>query len=72
MCSASPRPIAARSEHPIAAAIATHARAVGLMLPEPVAFVGTPGQGMEAEVEGSEVLVGNARLLAAHGDIVYR
>ena len=57
--------VAARSEHPIAAAIATHARAVGLMLPEPVAFVGTPGQGMEAEVEGSEVLVGNARLLAA-------
>ena len=72
--------VAARSEHPIAAAIATHARAVldrhsresgnlagDHRLPEPTAFVGTPGQGMEANVEGSAVLVGNARLLAARG-----
>ncbi len=59
--------VAGRSEHPIAAAIVTHARAVGLTLPEPTAFVSTPGQGMEAEVEGSQVLVGNARLLAARG-----
>ena len=59
--------VAARSEHPIAAAIAAHARAAELMLPEPVAFVSTPGQGVAAQVEGSAVLVGNARLLAAHG-----
>ena len=57
----------ARSEHPLAAAVVTHARAVGLTLPEPAAFVSTPGQGVAAQVEGSEVLVGNARLLAAHG-----
>ena len=55
----------ARSEHPLAAAVVTHARAVGLTLPEPAAFVSTPGQGVAAQVEGSEVLVGNARLLAA-------
>ena len=57
----------ARSEHPLAAAVVTHARAAGLTLPEPAAFVSTPGQGVAAQVEGSEVLVGNARLLAAHG-----
>ena len=55
----------ARSEHPLAAAVVTHARAVGLTLPEPAAFVSTPGQGVAAQVEGSQVLVGNARLLAA-------
>ena len=55
----------ARSEHPLAAAVVTHARAAGLTLPEPAAFVSTPGQGVAAQVEGSEVLVGNARLLAA-------
>ena len=59
--------VAARSEHPIAAAIATHARAAELTLPEPTAFVSTSGQGVAAQVEGSAVLVGNARLLAAHG-----
>ena len=62
----------ARSEHPLAAAVVTHARAVGLTLPAPAAFVSTPGQGVEAQVEGSEVLVGNARLLAAHGVTVTR
>ena len=59
--------VAAYSEHPIAAAIATHARAAELTLPEPMAFVSTSGQGVAAQVEGSGVLVGNARLLAAHG-----
>ena len=72
--------VAAHSEHPIAAAIATHARAVfnghsrfrgnlagDYRLPEPTAFVSTPGQGVAAQVEGSTVLLGNARLLAAHG-----
>lgn len=59
--------VAARSEHPISAAIATHARAGGLTLPEPAAFVSTTGQGVAAQVEGSAVLVGNTRLLAAHG-----
>ena len=62
----------ARSEHPLAAAVVTHARAVGLTLPAPAVFVSTPGQGVEAHVEGSEVLVGNARLLAAHGVTVTR
>ena len=70
----------ARSEHPLAAAIVAHARAVllrhsrasgnpagGHPLPEPTAFVSTPGQGVVAQVEGGEVLVGNARLLAARG-----
>lgn len=59
--------VAARSEHPISAAIATHARAAELTLPEPMAFVSTPGQGVAAQVEGSAVLVGNTRLLVAHG-----
>ncbi len=56
-----------RSEHPLAAAVVAHARTVGLTLPEPAAFVVTPGQGVAAQVAGSEVLVGTARLLAAHG-----
>ena len=71
--------VAARSEHPIATAIAAHARAVldrhsresgnpigDHRLPEPAAFVSTPGQGVAAQVEGSAVLLGNTRLLAAH------
>ena len=72
MCSALAAAAEARSEHPLAAAVVTHARAVGLTLPAPAAFVSTPGQGVEAQVEGSQVLVGNARLLAAHGVTVTR
>ncbi|MAG37131.1 MAG: copper-translocating P-type ATPase [Dehalococcoidia bacterium] len=56
-----------RSEHPLAAAVVTHAREQGLAMPAPAAFVTTPGQGVEADVEASQVLVGNARLLASRG-----
>ncbi len=55
------------SEHPLATAIVEGARARGLTLPEVAGFVAIPGHGVEAEVEGRRVLVGNAKLLADRG-----
>jgi Cu+-exporting ATPase len=55
------------SEHPLGRAVVAGATDRGLDLPEPAGFENTPGQGVSATVEGSEVLVGNRRLLDAHG-----
>ncbi len=51
------------SEHPLAAAIVEGATARGLALPAVEAFNAIPGHGIEARVEGHEVLVGNLKLM---------
>src|SRR5690606_9722091 len=56
-----------RSEHPLARAIAGHARALGLEFPPAAGFASTPGLGAEAQVSGRHVIVGNERLLATRG-----
>jgi P-type Cu+ transporter len=53
------------SEHPLAEAVRSLARAEGLALAEPLDFRAIPGQGVEASLEGRKVLVGNQRLLPA-------
>jgi Cu+-exporting ATPase len=53
------------SEHPLAGAIVEGARAQGLTLAEVQNFNAIPGHGVEAEVEGRKVLLGNARLMEA-------
>jgi len=57
----------ARSEHPLARAIAAAARAEGLAPAEPEAFAAEPGLGVAATVGGRAVLVGSERFLAARG-----
>ncbi|MET0622185.1 MAG: copper-translocating P-type ATPase [Pyrinomonadaceae bacterium] len=56
-----------RSEHPLAEAIVNGARARGLELGEPERFEAVPGHGVEAQVEGRRVAVGNRKLLARAG-----
>ncbi|MEQ9569214.1 MAG: heavy metal translocating P-type ATPase, partial [Longimicrobiales bacterium] len=51
------------SEHPLAQAIVDGARNRGLAPPEPESFDAVPGHGVEATVEGRQVLIGNARLM---------
>jgi Cu+-exporting ATPase len=51
------------SEHPLAAAIVEGATGRGLALPGVEAFNAIPGHGIEARVEGHEVLVGNLKLM---------
>jgi Cu+-exporting ATPase len=53
------------SEHPLASAIIAGAKARGLSIPEPEHFNATPGHGVEADIEGQQVLLGNARLMEA-------
>jgi Cu+-exporting ATPase len=55
------------SEHPLATAIVEGARARGLTLPDVAGFQAIPGHGVEATVEGQQVLLGNARLMADRG-----
>jgi P-type Cu+ transporter len=56
------------STHPLAQAIARHARDRGLGLPEPESFGNEPGLGVVAEVAGTRVLVGSEQLLRNHGE----
>ena len=57
----------AGSEHPLGEAVVAEARARGLT-PRPVAkFQALPGQGIEAEIDGRAVLVGNGELMDAAG-----
>ncbi len=52
------------SEHPLGEAIIRGARERGLTVPEPSAFDSIPGHGVEATVDGAQVLLGNRRLMA--------
>jgi Cu2+-exporting ATPase len=55
------------SEHPLAAAIVAGAKARDLELSRASEFEAVPGFGLEATVDGSALLVGNARLLEREG-----
>jgi Cu+-exporting ATPase len=51
------------SEHPLGEAIVRSANEKGLVLSDPAAFEGIAGQGIRAEVDGRDVLLGNLRLM---------
>ena len=55
------------SEHPLAEAIVTHARDAGVDLPAVAGFAAVPGHGVEGEVEGRRVVLGNRKLMAREG-----
>ncbi len=55
------------SEHPLGEAIWAEATRRGLALGEPSAFKAQAGQGVEAQVDGRDVAVGNARLMQERG-----
>lgn len=59
--------VEARSEHPVAAAIATAAREKGLALPPVEGFRAVSGMGVGGRAGGREVLVGNVRFLGSAG-----
>src|SRR5574341_1282452 len=55
------------SEHPLGEAIWAEATNRGLTLREPSGFKAEAGHGVEAEVEGRHVAVGNLRMMGARG-----
>jgi Cd2+/Zn2+-exporting ATPase/Cu+-exporting ATPase len=59
-----------RSEHPLGKAIAVYARDRGRNLAEPAIFAYTPGRGIAANVNGSDILVGNRAWMTENGIIV--
>jgi len=56
-----------RSEHPLGRAVVAYARTLGVVPVEPERFAYTPGQGICAIVNDTPVLVGNLRMMRAHG-----
>ncbi len=59
--------VEALSEHPLASAVARFVEARGLEVPVAEGFEARPGFGASATVDGSEVLVGSARLMSDAG-----
>lgn len=55
------------SEHPLGEAIVQGAESRGLQVVEPDSFNSIPGHGVEAKVEGTEILLGNRKLMIEHG-----
>jgi P-type Cu2+ transporter len=55
------------SQHPLAEAIVEGAKERGIMLARPSNFNSIPGHGVEAEIDGRRVLIGNRRLMAREG-----
>jgi Cu+-exporting ATPase len=55
------------SEHPLGEAIWAEATTRGLALAEAAGFKAEPGHGVQAEVEGRSVMVGNKRMFDARG-----
>jgi Cd2+/Zn2+-exporting ATPase/Cu+-exporting ATPase len=55
-----------RSEHPLGKTIVAHARALGRTPKEPQRFGYTPGRGIDADLDGEIVLVGNQALMRDH------
>ena len=53
------------SEHPLGEALTAEASTRGIALSEPLGFSAIAGQGVQAEVDGRQVLVGSRRLMAA-------
>lgn len=56
-----------RSEHPLARAVVDAAKARGLDVPDPTDSRSEPGHGIEGEVDGSHLWVGNRRMAAKQG-----
>jgi Cd2+/Zn2+-exporting ATPase len=56
-----------RSEHPLAAALVTAAEARGLDVPAATGFVGVPGRGAVADVDGRRLWAGGPRMAAEQG-----
>ncbi|MFC5471063.1 heavy metal translocating P-type ATPase [Cohnella suwonensis] len=56
-----------RSEHPLAEAIVSGIAARGVTAPEAEAFQAIPGYGVQATVEGRELLVGTRKLMNERG-----
>jgi Cu+-exporting ATPase len=54
----------ARSEHPIGRAVAAAAEARGLTLPPVEAFASQTGLGIEARIQGQDVVIGNRAFMA--------
>ena len=54
------------SEHPLGEAIVRRAEEQGLALARPERFEAVPGRGIQAEVDGRRILVGNPSLLSEH------
>jgi len=59
--------VEARSEHPLGQAIVKEAEKRGFDLPAATEFRAIPGQGVQANVEGKKLWVGNLRLFAERG-----
>ena len=55
------------SEHPLGESIWAEATTRGLVLVEPTGFKAEAGHGVQAEVEGRSVIVGNMRMFQARG-----
>jgi Cu+-exporting ATPase len=55
------------SEHPLGEAIVRGAQDRGLKLAEPETFSSIPGHGVEAKAKGSEILLGNRKLMKECG-----
>ena len=55
------------SQHPLAEAIVEGARKRGIQLATPEKFNSIPGHGIEAQIDGRRVYIGNARLMAREG-----
>ncbi len=55
------------SEHPLAEAVVGRARELGLELPRPEAFQAIVGGGVQAQVEGREVVLGSRALMERFG-----
>ncbi len=55
------------SEHPLAEAIVNHAKETGVALPDVSGFTAVPGHGVEGDVEGRRVVLGNRKLMAREG-----
>jgi len=51
------------SEHPLGEAIVEHAKAKKLKLAEPVNFSAIPGHGVEGDIDGRHVMLGNIKLM---------
>ena len=55
------------SEHPLGEAVIRRAREEALSLEAPKNFQALPGQGIQAEINGSRVLLGNQEFMEIHG-----
>ncbi len=55
------------SEHPLARAVLTAAKAQGLNVSTPIDLVAVPGRGVQARVEGRQLLLGSLRWLQQEG-----